>query len=68
MVQLLILLVVLVLVLSIPYYVYGPVAAKAGFSKWWSLLMIVPVVNVLLVWVFAYIQWPVNGRPSLSSK
>jgi len=57
--QLLILLAVLVL----PVLVFGPVARKAGFSVWWSLLMIIPVVNIALIWVFAIIQWPAgNGR------
>jgi len=57
--QLLILLAVLVL----PVLVFGPVARKAGFSVWWSLLMIIPFVNIAVIWAFAFMQWPAgNGR------
>ncbi len=31
---------------------------RAGFSGWWSILVVVPLVNVIALWVFAMIQWP----------
>ena len=31
---------------------------KAGYSRWWALLVIVPILNVIMVWVFAYGKWP----------
>lgn len=31
---------------------------KAGFSGWWFLLLLIPVVNIIMVWVFAYAKWP----------
>lgn len=33
---------------------------KAGFSGAWSLLLLVPVVNLVMIWVFAFIRWPVE--------
>jgi hypothetical protein len=36
------------------------IASKAGFSGALSLLMVVPVVNIVLLWVFAFIKWPVE--------
>ena len=55
-------------------YVFGPVHmlllgalliipfwqlfSKAGYSGWWSLLMIVPVVNVIALYVLAFSNWP----------
>ncbi|MFC3226340.1 hypothetical protein ACFOGJ_03820 [Marinibaculum pumilum] len=33
---------------------------KAGFSGAWSLLLLVPVVNLVMLWVFAFISWPVD--------
>lgn len=33
---------------------------KAGFSKWLSLLMIVPVVNLIVLYVVAFSTWPVH--------
>jgi len=32
--------------------------AKAGFSGWLSLLMVIPVVNVITLYIFAFSAWP----------
>ena len=34
------------------------VLRKAGFSGWWSLLLLVPFLNVLMLYSFAYLPWP----------
>lgn len=34
------------------------ILSKAGFSGWWSLLAIVPIVNIICLWVFAFVSWP----------
>lgn len=31
---------------------------KAGWSGWWCLLFVVPVVNLIFLWVFAFGNWP----------
>lgn len=31
---------------------------KAGYSGWWCLFMFVPLVNWIMLWVFAYADWP----------
>ncbi|NKB60457.1 MAG: hypothetical protein GKS00_29475 [Alphaproteobacteria bacterium] len=31
---------------------------KAGRSGWWSLLLFVPVLNIAVVWWFAFAKWP----------
>lgn len=31
---------------------------KAGFSPWFCLLMFIPLVNLVMVWVFAFTTWP----------
>lgn len=38
--------------------VFGPIAKKAGYSRWWALLMAIPVVNIIVIWVFSFIKWP----------
>jgi hypothetical protein len=55
--------IVLVLV-SIAALVYSTIAKKAGFSRWWTLVLFVPIANVVLIWVFAYIEWPVEKNAS----
>jgi len=32
--------------------------AKAGFPRWLSLLMVVPIVNAIMLYVFAFSDWP----------
>lgn len=33
---------------------------KAGFSGAWSLLLLVPVLNLVMLWVFAFVSWPIE--------
>lgn len=53
----LILLVVLVLsiIKIIPYWkIFG----KAGFTPWLSLLMIVPLADLILLYILGFSEWP----------
>lgn len=34
------------------------IVSKAGYSGAWSLLIIVPLVNLIMLWVFAFSDWP----------
>jgi len=34
------------------------VLRRLAFSPWLALLAIVPLVNVIMLWVFAYGRWP----------
>ena len=34
------------------------IVSKAGFSGAWSLLSFVPVLNLIMLWVFAFSTWP----------
>ncbi len=36
---------------------------KAGYSGWWVVLGLVPIVNIVMVWVFAFADWPRLKRP-----
>ncbi len=35
------------------------VVKKAGYSGWWCLLALVPFLNVIMLWVFAFASWPI---------
>lgn len=38
---------------------------KAGYSGWWSVITLVPIVNLVMLWVFAFADWPMlRGHPS----
>jgi hypothetical protein len=34
------------------------IVQKAGFDGWWVLVLLIPVVNVIMIWVFAFSRWP----------
>jgi hypothetical protein len=36
----------------------GWVLARTGRSPLWSLLLLVPTVNVVAIWALAYAKWP----------
>lgn len=39
------------------------IARKAGFSGWWGLTQIVPLVGLVMVWVLAFVDWPATRPP-----
>jgi hypothetical protein len=38
------------------------IVKKAGYSPWWALLGLIPIVNVFALWVFAFSKWPVESK------
>jgi len=34
------------------------IVAKAGYAGAWSLFALVPVINIIMLWVFAFSTWP----------
>ena len=55
----LIIVVILALIFIIPYV---KIIQKAGYSGWWVLTMFIPLVNLIMIWVFAFARWPVEQR------
>jgi hypothetical protein len=49
----------IVFLLCIPIYLipYWKIFSKAGFSGWLSLLMFVPLANLIVLYVVAFSQW-----------
>lgn len=35
---------------------------KAGYSGWWALLGLVPLVNIIMFLVFAFRRWPIQSE------
>lgn len=40
---------------------------RTGHSRWWSLLMFVPLVNWIGLWVLAYVRWPAMDKSPTSN-
>lgn len=53
-----ILLMILVPTVALPIVPSWRIARKAGFSGAWCLLLLVPGLNVLAIWAFAFTRWP----------
>jgi hypothetical protein len=34
------------------------IVRRAGYSGAWSLVTMVPLLNIVMLWVFAYVRWP----------
>ena len=55
-------LIVLVVALLIWAFVvvFGRILNRAGYSRWWLLTLFVPILNLIMLWVFAFADWPVS--------
>jgi len=38
------------------------IVQRAGYSGWWVLVTLVPLVNIVMLWVFAFSRWPALDR------
>jgi len=41
---------------------------RAGYSGWWSLLAVVPLLNIAMIWVFSMSDWPALKARALQTK
>ena len=65
----LVIVVLICLLLAGALWPYARIFSRAGYSRWFCLLMLVPIVNLITVWVFAYAKWPaVSTRATVTSK
>ena len=56
---------ILILAIFLVLYIWLPVRIlhRAGYSGWWVILAIIPLVNIIMLWIFAFSTWPAT-RPS----
>ena len=45
-------------------YPLGRILIRVGFSPFWCVLALIPVVNVIALWVLAFADWPGRERPT----
>lgn len=46
------------LVLAITLWLASRVLERTGYSPWLALLGLIPLVNIVLLWVYAWANWP----------
>ena len=42
----------------------GQLLRRIGFSRWWILLSFVPIINIVGLWIIAYVKWPRDNQTS----
>ncbi|GHB27990.1 hypothetical protein GCM10007094_15550 [Pseudovibrio japonicus] len=35
---------------------------RIGFSRIWAILAFIPLINLVFLWILAYIEWPVDDK------
>lgn len=38
------------------------ILGRLGFSKWWTIVYFIPFVNIVGIWILAYVRWPAVNR------
>ena len=54
------LLIIGVLISFLYVFLVMKILKKAGFSRWLTVISVVPLLNILAIWIFAFIKWPVE--------
>jgi len=56
--------ILLILIIGFVLFIlpYCKIFAKAGFSRWLGLLMVIPIVNIGLLFFFAFTKWPIHNE------
>jgi uncharacterized membrane protein YhaH (DUF805 family) len=49
---------IILLVLTVPAWIFSRALVKSGLSGWWALLGLIPLANIVGLWVFAFAEWP----------
>lgn len=50
-------------IVALIVYPVGRILHRIGFSPLWSILVFVPVLNVLGLWIVAVADWPRRSNP-----
>jgi uncharacterized membrane protein YhaH (DUF805 family) len=53
----LIIIAVIGIVIVLPFW---KILTKAGFSGWWSLIMLIPIIGILTLFYLAFAEWPIQ--------
>ena len=48
------------LMVALILYPVGRILNRLGLSPFWSLLIFIPLVNLISLWVLAFSDWPVD--------
>jgi uncharacterized membrane protein YhaH (DUF805 family) len=49
---------IMALLLAIFLAPIARILKRTGFSGWWCVLSLIPLVGIIGLWVFAFVDWP----------
>jgi hypothetical protein len=49
---------------AILLYPIGRILGRIGFSPFWSIVAFIPVINLIGLWVLAFVDWPRRDGPT----
>ncbi len=49
-------------------WITARILIRAGIRPWWAVLILVPVVNLAMIYVFAFIRWPALENPAVMGR
>lgn len=44
--------------IAVVLYPVGRILDRIGFSPFWSVVAMIPIVNLIALWVLAFTEWP----------
>ena len=47
-----------IIVIAVMVIPVAKILGRIGFNQWWAAVAIVPMVNLIFLWVLAFIDWP----------
>ena len=59
--------IVFVVMVAVVLYPIGRILRRLGISPFWSLLVFIPLVNLISLWVLAFSNWPAERSRMASS-
>lgn len=51
-----------VIMAALILYPVGRILGRIGLSPFWSVVAMIPFLNLIGLWVLAFTQWPRNGK------
>ena len=47
-----------IVMIAVVVYPAGRILGRIGFSPFWSILIFIPLVNLIALWILAFTEWP----------
>jgi hypothetical protein len=58
--------IILLLYIFIIVYPVTRILGRLGYSKWLSVIAIIPLINLIGLWILAFARWPVENPKGMA--